>query len=188
MSACFRNSCGEFTAGFTQWWQLTLSTEEGEAWALLQAMNEAKDKGLEQVQFESGSQVLVEAIRTKRKSNSEFFQLLMILSLLCYLVQTLKLSLLWNKWIRLLILYLGWPILGLVSIYLRLFLHVLNLWYLMKCIKFVWVKKILFFFIKFFQIVNMCLNIYRLELCSSSPSYWITRYSTLIFTASKTWI
>ncbi|MCI67092.1 hypothetical protein A2U01_0088350, partial [Trifolium medium] len=28
MSACFRNSSGEFTAGFTQWQQMVLSTGE----------------------------------------------------------------------------------------------------------------------------------------------------------------
>ncbi|XP_045791235.1 peroxidase 57-like [Trifolium pratense] len=44
MGACFRNNSGEFMAGITQWQQLTLSTEEGEAWALLQAMNEAKSR------------------------------------------------------------------------------------------------------------------------------------------------
>jgi ribonuclease HI len=66
MSACFRNSSGEFTAGLTQWQHLALFTEEGETWALQQAMNEAKHRGLERVQFESDSQVLVEAIRTKR--------------------------------------------------------------------------------------------------------------------------
>ncbi|PNX79272.1 hypothetical protein L195_g035256 [Trifolium pratense] len=66
MGACFRNSSGEFTARLTQWQQLTLSTEEGEAWTLLQAVNEAKGRGLERFQFESDSQVLVEAIRTKR--------------------------------------------------------------------------------------------------------------------------
>jgi ribonuclease HI len=65
MSACFRNSSGEFTVGLTQWQQLALSTEEGEAYALLQAVNEAKHRGFERVQFESDSQVLVEAIRTK---------------------------------------------------------------------------------------------------------------------------
>ncbi|XP_045797989.1 uncharacterized protein LOC123892220 [Trifolium pratense] len=31
MSACFRNSSGEFTAGFTKWQHMVLSTEEGEA-------------------------------------------------------------------------------------------------------------------------------------------------------------
>ncbi|PNX83352.1 cytochrome p450, partial [Trifolium pratense] len=65
MGACFRNNSGEFMAGITQWKQLTLSTEEGEAWTLLQAMNEAKSRGFENVQFESDSQVLVDAIRTK---------------------------------------------------------------------------------------------------------------------------
>ncbi|CAJ2644561.1 unnamed protein product [Trifolium pratense] len=75
MGACFRNSSGEFMAGITQWQQLTLSTEEGEAWALLQAMNEAKSRGFESVQFESDSQVLVDAIRTKRRGNLEFLSI-----------------------------------------------------------------------------------------------------------------
>ncbi|XP_045809807.1 uncharacterized protein LOC123904158 [Trifolium pratense] len=44
MGACFRNNSGEFMAGITQWQQMTLSTDEGEAWALLQAMNEAKSR------------------------------------------------------------------------------------------------------------------------------------------------
>jgi ribonuclease HI len=72
MSACFRNSCGEFTAGFTQWQQLTLSTEEGETWKLMQAMNEANLRGFERAQFKSDSQMVVEAIRTKRRDNYEF--------------------------------------------------------------------------------------------------------------------
>ncbi|PNX69262.1 hypothetical protein L195_g056622, partial [Trifolium pratense] len=42
--ACFRNNSGEFTAGLTQCHQLTLLTEEGETWTLLQAMNEAKSR------------------------------------------------------------------------------------------------------------------------------------------------
>ncbi|KAK2372377.1 hypothetical protein QL285_073515 [Trifolium repens] len=86
MSACFRNSSGEFTAGLTQWQHLALFTEEGEAWALQQAMNEAKHRGLERVQFESDSQVLVEAIRTKRQGNSEFLSIvndILLLMLSC---------------------------------------------------------------------------------------------------------
>ncbi|PNX99535.1 trypsin/chymotrypsin inhibitor, partial [Trifolium pratense] len=54
---------------------MVLSTEEGEAWASLQVMNEAKHRGFERVQFESDSQVLVEAIRTKRRDNSEFLSI-----------------------------------------------------------------------------------------------------------------
>ncbi|XP_045801294.1 uncharacterized protein LOC123895120 [Trifolium pratense] len=46
MGACFRNNSGEFVAGITEWQQLTLSTKEGEAWALLQAMNEAKSRAI----------------------------------------------------------------------------------------------------------------------------------------------
>jgi ribonuclease HI len=38
-------------------------------------MNEARHRGFERVQFESDSQVLVEAIRTKRRGNSEFFSI-----------------------------------------------------------------------------------------------------------------
>ncbi|PNY12884.1 biotin carboxyl carrier protein of acetyl-CoA carboxylase [Trifolium pratense] len=75
MCACFRNSSGEFKAGFTQWQQLVLSTEEGEAWILLQVMHEVKHRGFERVQFESDSQVLVEAIRTKWRDNSEFLSI-----------------------------------------------------------------------------------------------------------------
>jgi ribonuclease HI len=70
IGACSRNSSNDFTVRLTQWQQLALSTK-GEAWALLQAMNEAKHRGFEWVQFESDSQVLVEAIRTKRQDNSD---------------------------------------------------------------------------------------------------------------------
>ncbi|CAJ2656360.1 unnamed protein product [Trifolium pratense] len=51
MSACFRNSSSEFTAGITKWQRMVLSTEEGETWTLLQAMNEAKHRGFERVQI-----------------------------------------------------------------------------------------------------------------------------------------
>ncbi|KAK2381601.1 hypothetical protein QL285_069192 [Trifolium repens] len=70
MGACFRNSCGEFSAGLTQWQQLTQSTEKGETWALLQAMNEARHRSFERVQFKSDSQVLVEA-----RCNSKFLSI-----------------------------------------------------------------------------------------------------------------
>jgi hypothetical protein len=63
-----------------------LSTEESEVWALLFAMSEA-NRGLERVKFEYDSHVLVEAIRTKRKTTSSFIQFLMILLLLCHHVQ-----------------------------------------------------------------------------------------------------
>ncbi|GAU24203.1 hypothetical protein TSUD_23400 [Trifolium subterraneum] len=66
MGACFRNSSSEFTAGFTRWQHIVL----------LQAMNEAKLRGFERVQFESDSQVLVEAIRTKKRDNSEFLSII----------------------------------------------------------------------------------------------------------------
>jgi ribonuclease HI len=89
MGPCFRNSFGEFTARFTQWQQMVLSTEEGETWTLLQAMNEAKHRGFERVKFESDSQVLIEAICTSREAIKSFFPSLTILFLLCYHV-TLK--------------------------------------------------------------------------------------------------
>ncbi|KAK2363795.1 hypothetical protein QL285_088740 [Trifolium repens] len=76
MGPCFRNSFGEFTARFTQWQQMVLSTEEGETWTLWQAMNEAKHRGFERVKFESDSQVLVEAICTKSRGNSEFLSII----------------------------------------------------------------------------------------------------------------
>ncbi|XP_045797990.1 uncharacterized protein LOC123892221 [Trifolium pratense] len=72
MGACFRDHVDNFVAGFTQRQRATLSTVEGEAWALLQAMKKANYRGLDRVQFESNSQVLTEAIRTKRSGNSEF--------------------------------------------------------------------------------------------------------------------
>jgi ribonuclease HI len=75
MGACFRNSYGEFTVGLTRWQQLALSTEEGEAWALLQATKEAKHQGFKRVQYKIDSQLLVEAIRTKRQGNSEFLSI-----------------------------------------------------------------------------------------------------------------
>jgi hypothetical protein len=54
MNVCFRNNSGEFIAGLTSWQQLTLSTEEGGALTLLQAMNESKHRGFE----ESNSKVI----------------------------------------------------------------------------------------------------------------------------------
>ncbi|PNX95459.1 replication protein A 70 kDa DNA-binding subunit [Trifolium pratense] len=72
MGACFRDHEGNFVAGFAQRQHVTLSTVEGEAWALLQAMKKANLRGLNMVQFESDSQVLTEAIRTRRSGNSEF--------------------------------------------------------------------------------------------------------------------
>jgi hypothetical protein len=55
MGTCFRNSSSEFIVGFTQWQRLILSTDEGEGWALLQVMSEAKHKGFKRVQFKSDS-------------------------------------------------------------------------------------------------------------------------------------
>jgi ribonuclease HI len=49
-----------------------MSTVEGEAWALLHSMKEANHRGLDRVQFESDSQVLIEAIRTRHKGISKF--------------------------------------------------------------------------------------------------------------------
>ncbi|MCI62154.1 hypothetical protein A2U01_0083411 [Trifolium medium] len=58
MGACFRDHVGNFVDGFTRRQHATLSTVEGEAWALLQAMKEANHRALDRVQFESDSQVL----------------------------------------------------------------------------------------------------------------------------------
>ncbi|GAU43489.1 hypothetical protein TSUD_91990 [Trifolium subterraneum] len=57
------------------WQQTVMSPVEGEAWALLLAMEEARHRGLDRVQFESDSKVLIEAIYTKRRGNSEFLSI-----------------------------------------------------------------------------------------------------------------
>ncbi|GAU33856.1 hypothetical protein TSUD_66430 [Trifolium subterraneum] len=72
---CFRNNKGQVMAGMTQWQQTVMTSVEGEAWALLLAMEEARHKGLDRVQFESDSKVLVEAIHMKRRGNSEFLSI-----------------------------------------------------------------------------------------------------------------
>ncbi|PNX65155.1 hypothetical protein L195_g054400, partial [Trifolium pratense] len=72
MRPCFQYHVGNFVASFTQRQQVTLSMVESEAWALLQATREANHRGLDRVQFESDSQVLTEAIRTRRSGNSKF--------------------------------------------------------------------------------------------------------------------
>jgi hypothetical protein len=59
-------------AEFKQRQQATLSTRKGEAWILLQAMREVTRRGLDRVQFESNTQVLTEAIRTRCSGSSEF--------------------------------------------------------------------------------------------------------------------
>ncbi|GAU17839.1 hypothetical protein TSUD_329650 [Trifolium subterraneum] len=71
---CFRDNRGHFMAGLTQWQQTVISSV-GEAWALLLAMEEARHRGLDRVQFESDSKVLVEAIHMQRKGNSEFLSI-----------------------------------------------------------------------------------------------------------------
>ncbi|GAU28280.1 hypothetical protein TSUD_256080 [Trifolium subterraneum] len=72
---CFRNNKGQVMAGLTQWQQTVMSSVEGEAWTLLLAMEEARHRGLDRVQFESDSKVLVEAIHMKRRGNSEFLSI-----------------------------------------------------------------------------------------------------------------
>ncbi|GAU39610.1 hypothetical protein TSUD_276500 [Trifolium subterraneum] len=69
---CFRDNSGQFMAGMTQWKQNVISSIEGEAWALLLTMEEARHRGLDRVQFESDSKVLIEAIHMKRRGNFEF--------------------------------------------------------------------------------------------------------------------
>ncbi|GAU22577.1 hypothetical protein TSUD_93450 [Trifolium subterraneum] len=75
LSSVLHNATGHFMAGMTQWQQTVISSVEGEAWALLLAMEEARHRGLNRVQFESDSKVLVEAIHMKRRGNSEFLSI-----------------------------------------------------------------------------------------------------------------
>ncbi|GAU51952.1 hypothetical protein TSUD_417350 [Trifolium subterraneum] len=75
MGLCFRDNSGHFMAGMTQWQQTVISSVEGEAWALLLAMEEASQRGLDRVQFESDSKVLIDAIHMKRRGNSEFLSI-----------------------------------------------------------------------------------------------------------------
>ncbi|GAU51576.1 hypothetical protein TSUD_414250 [Trifolium subterraneum] len=75
MGLCFRDNSGHFMAGMTQWQQTVISSIEGEAWALLLAMEEARHRGLNRVQFESDSKVLIEVIHMKRRGNSEFLSI-----------------------------------------------------------------------------------------------------------------
>ncbi|GAU49341.1 hypothetical protein TSUD_184240 [Trifolium subterraneum] len=75
VGVCFRDNSGQFMAGMTQWQQTVISPVEGEAWALLLAMKEARHRGLDRVQFESDSQVLIEAIHMKRRGNSDFLSI-----------------------------------------------------------------------------------------------------------------
>ncbi|GAU22924.1 hypothetical protein TSUD_326970, partial [Trifolium subterraneum] len=72
---CFRDDNGHFMAGMTQWQQTMISSVEGEAWALLLAMEAARHRGLDRVQFESDSKVLIEAIHMQRRGNSEFLSI-----------------------------------------------------------------------------------------------------------------
>ncbi|GAU33253.1 hypothetical protein TSUD_333760 [Trifolium subterraneum] len=75
MGLCFRDNSGQFMAGMTQWQQTVISSVEGEAWALLSAMEEARYRGLDRVQFQSDSKVLIEVIHMKRRGNSEFLSI-----------------------------------------------------------------------------------------------------------------
>ncbi|GAU46827.1 hypothetical protein TSUD_100450 [Trifolium subterraneum] len=80
---CFRDSSGQFMAGMTQWQQTVISSVEGEACALLLAREEARHRGMDRVQFESDSKVLIEVIHMKRRGNSEFLSIVQdILSLM----------------------------------------------------------------------------------------------------------
>jgi ribonuclease HI len=72
MSLCFRDTDGQFVAGLTQWQQHVYSVVECEAWALLHAMKETIHRGFERIQFESDSKLLVNAINSRRRDNSEF--------------------------------------------------------------------------------------------------------------------
>jgi hypothetical protein len=59
-------------AGLIQRQQATMSTVEGETWALLQTMKEANHKGLDRIQFESDSHVFTEVIQISHNVISEF--------------------------------------------------------------------------------------------------------------------
>ncbi|GAU33804.1 hypothetical protein TSUD_221420 [Trifolium subterraneum] len=72
---CFRDNSGQFMAGMRQWQQTVISYVEGETWTLLLAMEEAGHRGLDRVQFESDSKVLIEVIHMKRRGNSEFLSI-----------------------------------------------------------------------------------------------------------------
>ncbi|GAU33334.1 hypothetical protein TSUD_165990 [Trifolium subterraneum] len=75
------NVSGTTEADVVRWeksaldWQTVISSVEGEAWALLLAMEEARHRGLNRVQFESDSKILIEAIHMKRRGNSEFLSI-----------------------------------------------------------------------------------------------------------------
>ncbi|GAU44891.1 hypothetical protein TSUD_400540 [Trifolium subterraneum] len=71
----FRDNSCQFMAGMTQWQQTVISSVEGESCALLLAMEDARHRGLDHVQFESDSKVLIEAIHTKSRGNSEFLSI-----------------------------------------------------------------------------------------------------------------
>ncbi|MCI14482.1 hypothetical protein A2U01_0035613, partial [Trifolium medium] len=60
-----------FVVAVTTWQQTLLSTVEGEVVALLCAMEDACARGFVQVQFESDSLLLIDAIRLKQRGNSE---------------------------------------------------------------------------------------------------------------------
>ncbi|GAU30919.1 hypothetical protein TSUD_143670 [Trifolium subterraneum] len=72
MGLCFRDTNEQFVADLTQWQQPVYSIVEGETWALLHTMKEAIHRGIERVQFESDSKLLVDAIHLRRPDNSEF--------------------------------------------------------------------------------------------------------------------
>jgi ribonuclease HI len=56
-------------AAVTTWQETLLSTVEGEATALLRAMEKARDRGFVHVQFESNSQFLVDGFPLKQRCN-----------------------------------------------------------------------------------------------------------------------
>jgi hypothetical protein len=78
-----------------------VSTLEGETWALLVTIEEARYRALDRVKFKSNSKLLVDDIHMKCK-----LVIFMILLFLCHFVKILRLSLLGSKRIRLLILLL----------------------------------------------------------------------------------
>ncbi|GAU19638.1 hypothetical protein TSUD_383330 [Trifolium subterraneum] len=81
---CFCDNNGQFMAGMTQWQQNVISTVEGETCALLLAMKKAIHTGLDRVQFESDSNVLIDVIHMKRRGNSEFLSIVHDILLVLY--------------------------------------------------------------------------------------------------------
>jgi ribonuclease HI len=69
---CLRDMEGNFVAAYTGWCPAYMRIYEGEAYALLEAMNWIRQRGHNRVLFQSDSQVLTNAIMTNIRGMSEF--------------------------------------------------------------------------------------------------------------------